>query len=101
MSGPCIVCSSLEWKLRLRLPRSMLWMMESGQGNGGRERTPCWERESPARGGRGGERTAWGDMASESSTEERTTMWGGKVWASKEHLGSSKKHLTGGHQPRG
>lgn len=49
MSGLCIVCSSLEWKLRLRLPWSMLWMMESGQGNGGRERTPCWEREPSKR----------------------------------------------------
>lgn len=49
MSGLGIVCSSLEWKLRLRLPRSMLWMMESGQGNGGREGTPCWEREPSKR----------------------------------------------------
>lgn len=47
MSALWIMCSSLEWKLRLRL----LWPM---LGKDGRERTPCWERECDNREGAAG-----------------------------------------------
>lgn len=55
ISGLWIMCSSLEWKLRLRLLWSMLGVMGPGQGRGGRGRTPCWEREPGHRGGSEGE----------------------------------------------